>query len=143
MSKISLFNLGFGFLIITVVAMTGSFLATDMADFYHNDVEALNSWAHTVQKSAHGHCNLFGIIQILFGLTLNYSKLSVKIKKLQTAGLILGVVAMGPLMLIRASLGPPIGIDLNGILIGSLLSTSFLSLGSHSFALFSRFFKES
>ena len=120
--RLAIFNMMFGFLVLAVVAAAGAFIATDISDGYLRDKALLETWILLLSKSAHGHTNLFGLIHIALGLTLPYSTFSPRVKLLQTIGLALGTVAMGPIMLIRAYLGPVSGIDPTAALLGVMLS---------------------
>jgi hypothetical protein len=121
-----------GFLVLTLVAAAGSFVATDVTVAYLRDQKALETWRLLIAKSSHGHTNLFAMIQILYGLTMPYSPLSNRVKKLQSLGLFLGILAMGPVMLIRGYLGPMESLDLVEVCLGTMLSCALLSLLSHA-----------
>lgn len=138
MSRLAIFNGAFGFLWIALAAMAGSFIAIDITESFTNDLSGLNSWQLTLMRSAHGHSNLFGMLHIAFATTLAWSRYSAKIKLWQTVGLVLGSLCMGPVMVLRSYLPPPIGIDLMGILVGVLLTAALLAIASHSYALFAR-----
>lgn len=135
MPRLSILNMAIGFLVLFLAACIGSFIAFDMTEGYLRDPEILSSWQLALQKSSHGHSNLFGILHILFGLTLPYSKLSLNLRKWQTLGLFSGTLAMGPGMLWRAQLGPSESVDLASILVGGGLSLALLTLASHFFGL--------
>jgi hypothetical protein len=138
MNRIGILNMIIGFTILFLAASGGGFVAFDMTTGFLKDPAILESWELALLKSAHGHSNLFGMIHIMFGLTLPYSEFSSKWKKRQTLGLFLGSLAMGPGMMIRAFKGPTESTDLTGILIGIALSASLLTLVSHSAGLYSR-----
>ena len=135
MSRLAIFNMALGFFLLCFSAMGGSFIAFDLTEGYLKDPEILTSWQLALQKSSHGHTNLFAMIHILMGLTLSYSVLSQKVKILQTWFLAAGSVAMGPLMLMRAAAGPSSSFDLIGLSIGGGLSLSFAALALHFFGL--------
>lgn len=132
MPRLAILNMCSGFLILTLVAAAGSFIATDITVGYLQDAKALETWRLLIAKSSHGHTNLFAMIQILFGLTIPYSPLSNRIKTLQSLGIFLGIVAMGPIMLIRGYLGPMDKLDLVEVCLGSMLSCALLALLSHA-----------
>jgi hypothetical protein len=121
-----------GFLVLSLVAAAGSFIATDITVGYLRDQKSLETWRLLIAKSAHGHTNLFAMIHILFGLTMPYSPLSPRIKQLQTLGLFLGVLAMGPVMLMRGYVGPMERLDLVEVGLGTMLSCALLALLSHA-----------
>lgn len=139
MPRLGILNFIIGFAVIFLAACAGSFIAFDLTEGFLKDPKILSSWQMALLKSAHGHSNLFGILHILFGLTLVYSPFSNKLKVLQTIGFTLGTLAMGPGMMIRAYGGPSESLDVIGIMIGVGLSGAFLSLLSHCGALAYRF----
>lgn len=136
MTKISLLNLIFGFFVISVAAMAGSFLALDTARAFIYDKSILESWSIIIQQSAHGHTNMFGMLHIMLGLTLPYSLLSLKTKAIQSFGLGLGTVAMSFLMMLRSEYKPEVGsFDVLGFIIGAFLSVALLALLLHVYGL--------
>ncbi|MBC7532443.1 MAG: hypothetical protein H7318_12775 [Oligoflexus sp.] len=141
MPRLSIFNMAIGFMVLFFAACAGAFVSFDMTEAYLKDTAMLHTWQATLLASAHGHTNLFGILHIALGLTFPYSPLASKWKALQTAGLFAGVIAMGPLMMIRASYGPSASLEGMGLLIGALLSLSLVTLASHSAALVYRTIK--
>ncbi len=141
MSRLSIFNMAIGFLLLFFSACAGAFVSFDMTNAFLRDPTLLDSWQLTLLKSSHGHTNLFGMIHVLFGLTLPYSRLPESVKKYQTLGLCAGSFAMGPLMMIKAYSGPQDSFDPLGLLIGVCLSAALLVLGTHASALFYRFVK--
>jgi hypothetical protein len=130
-----------GFTVLFFAACAGAFVSFDMTEAFLKDPSLLNSWRATLEASAHGHSNLFAMLHVLLGLTLPYSPLSSRIKAYQTGGLFAGVIAMGPLMMIRASYGPSASLEGMGLVIGAFLSLALLTLASHSAALIYRFMK--
>lgn len=138
MPRIALINMFIGFLIITFAAASGSFIANDTTQAFLKNKELLNSWSLILSASAHGHTNLFGILHVLFGLTIPYSTLSLKIKKYQTIGLGLGTFAMGVLMYVKSTQIPSENLQFLDIFIGSCLSLTLLSIAAHSFGLFNK-----
>lgn len=135
MPRISILNMLIGFLAIFFAASAGSFIAFDTTEAFLKDPKLLDSWQLLTYRSAHGHTNLFGIIHILFALTLPYSKLSPRSKKIQSIGIAAGTFAMAVLMLVRAKIGPVDGIDVLDIAIGGCLSMALVAIGSHCYGL--------
>jgi len=135
MPKLGIVNMILGFAVIAFAAATGALLATDITDAFLNHPERLQTWQLTLQRSAHGHANLFGILHVLFGLTLPWSKLSNRIKTMQTIGLFLGVLAVGPLMYFRSFSAPVLPPDAIGLVTGGFLVMALLAVSSHSFGL--------
>lgn len=142
MPRLGLLNLTIGFLLLTIAAAAGPFLATDISAGYLRDKALLETWSLLLQKSSHGHTNLFGMLHVMFGLTLPYSLLSAGVKKLQTVGLALGSLGMGPVLLVRAALGPTNGIDVTEIVIGTFLSCALAALATHAFGLARKTFRK-
>jgi hypothetical protein len=143
MSRLALLNMFIGFVVLSLVAAAGSFLATEITEGYLHDPGALESWRLLISKSAHGHTNLFSIIHILFGLTLPYSGLSTRSKLAQTVGLGLGTLAMGPVMLLRAYIGPTSKLDSVEVCLGIMLSAALLALATHAAGLALRLMRRS
>ncbi len=141
MPRLALFNLTFGFFVLFLAAAAGAFLADDITTGYLKDKALLDSWLLTLNKSAHGHTNLFALVHIAFGLTMGHSIFPSKVKLLQTIGLMLGTFAMGGAMLVRARLGPVEGIDPTGLVIGAMLSCALVALASHSAGLAGKMLK--
>jgi hypothetical protein len=135
MPRIAILNMIIGFAVLFVAAAAGAFIANDLTEAFLKDMELLNSWHAVLSRSAHGHTNLFAILHVCFGLTIPYSVLSNKIKKIQTLGLFLGTFAMGPLMIARSTLPPSEGFDPLAIFIGVFLSCSLAMLFSHAYGL--------
>jgi hypothetical protein len=135
MQKISLVNLIIGFSALFLAMCGGFFISYDAEKAFLYDKTLLASWQYTLLKSAHGHLTLFGVLHVLFGLTLPYSQLGLSSKKLQTLGLFLGSCAMGILMLIRAYYGPKAQFDFSAIFIGTFLSAATLSIAIHIYGL--------
>lgn len=141
MPRLALVNMLIGFVVLTFVAAAGSFIATDLTQGYLRDPSSLESWQLLLAKSAHGHTNLFGMIHILFGLTLPYSLLSQRFKAMQTLGFGLGTFAMGPVMLVRGYVGPQDHIDLVEVCLGVMLSLALFAMASHAWGLAARIMK--
>ncbi len=135
MPRLGILNMMLGFMTLLFAAAGGAFVSFDMTQAFLKDPVQLESWQMTLLASAHGHANLFGLLHVALGLTLPYSLLESRWKILQTAGLFAGVVAMGPLMMIRAFQGPSDSFDALGLTIGAFLSASLLTLASHAAAL--------
>ncbi|MEN9835124.1 MAG: hypothetical protein RL011_1317 [Pseudomonadota bacterium] len=138
MPRIALINIAIGFWTLFVAAAGGAFIATDMTATYIAEHSLNPNWNSVLLSSAHGHSNLFGILHIVLGLTLPYSKMAPRWKVLQTIGLACGVLAMGPGMFIRAVRAPSAESDPLGLILGVLLSAALASLFSHAAALTSR-----
>ncbi len=138
MPRLSILNMALGFTVLFLAASGGAFVSFDMTQAYLRDISQLHTWEMDLMKSAHGHSNLFGILHIVLGLTLPYSPLPTKWKKLQTLFLFAGVLAMGPGMMLRAMAGPSDSFDPLGLCIGAGLSLSLACLGTHAAALFYR-----
>lgn len=136
MPRLALLNMALGFLILFLAASAGAFVSFDMTQAFLHDAKQLHSWQSTLLQSSHGHTNLFGILHILFGLTLPYSPLAARWKVLQTGGFALGVLAMGPLLMLRAYGGVSDSFDALGLTIGLGLSAALASLATHMAALF-------
>ena len=143
MPRLGLVNMALGFLVLFFAACGGAFVAFDMTEAYLRNTEQLHSWQNVLLSSAHGHTNLFGMLHILFGLTLPYSPLPSRWKVAQTLGLFAGVIAMGPLMMVRSAWGPSESLEGIGLVIGIFLSAALLTLASHASALLYRFARAS
>jgi len=141
MPRLGILNMALGFMVLFFAACAGVFVSFDMTQAFLKDTGLLHTWQTTLLASAHGHSNLFGLLHIALGLTLPYSRLPLKFQALQTAGLLAGVIAMGPLMMIRASYGPSDSLEGMGLVIGAFLSLALLTLASHAAALIYRFVK--
>jgi len=135
MPRLGIINMMMGFGVLTLAAAAGAFVANDITIGYLRDEQVLSSWELLLFRSSHGHTNLFGLLHVALGLTLPYSVLSPKLKVWQTIGLFLGVIAMGPGMILRAKMGPVSGLDITEVLVGVLLSCALLAIGSHCFGL--------
>ena len=138
MPRLALVNIAIGFWVLAFSAAAGAFVATDLTATYIAEGTFHSTWESVLTASAHGHTNLFGMIHIAFGLTLPYSRVSQKWQSLQTAGLGLGVLAMGPGMIIRSRLSPTVGNDPLGIVMGCLLSAALAAIFTHAVALTGR-----
>ncbi|MCX6104842.1 MAG: hypothetical protein NTY08_03315 [Proteobacteria bacterium] len=143
MSKLSIYNMAFGFWLLFLAAAAGAFIATDLTAGYIAESGFRETWAMMLTKSAHGHTNLFALLHIAFGLTLPYSTLPLKWKIAQTFGLMCGAVAMGIGLLIRASKPPSNETDLVGICVGILLSAALAAIFTHATGLTAKALKRS
>ncbi len=139
MPRLGVLNIAIGFTVLFFAACAGAFVSFDLTEAYLRNVDQLHSWQNVLLSSAHGHTNLFGILHVLLGLTLPYSRLEAKWKAMQTAGLFSGVIAMGPLMMIRSASGPSESYEGIGLVIGVFLSAALITLASHAAALLYRF----
>ena len=106
MPRISILNFILGFLTIILAASFGSFLANSITKQVLEDSLNDVSWQFVLLKSAHSHSNLFGFLQILFGLTLPYSKLSTRFKVFQTWGIFSGVISMSLILCAKSFFHP-------------------------------------
>ena len=141
MPVVGLVNISLGFFSLVISGFAGVFLATQSADAFLSDSSVLQSWQHTLQASAHGHTSLFGLIQVVVGLTLPYARMPHKVQVLQTIGLSGGVFAMSVLMMMRAFAGPSSSYDVLGVIIGLCMSGFFLAIMSHWFGITSRIWR--
>jgi hypothetical protein len=131
MPKISLMNMAWGFTLIFVAACGGVFVALNTTEaFIRGPVQP--EWQALLQTASHGHVTLFGVIHILLGLTIPYTRSSVFENRLKSIGIGLGSLAMGPLLLVRAVIGPTLSTELNGVLIGVCLSCSLFAIAYHA-----------
>ncbi len=138
MPRIALFNMALGFTILFFAAAAGALVAWDITDAWLYNKDHVGSWALMLQKSAHGHTNLFGILHICLGLTMPYATCSPRLRLMQTAGLACGTFAMGPLMVIRSWQGPTEKFDLTGGLTGLFLSFALAAIALQAGALVRR-----
>ena len=139
MPKIGLFNMAFGFAVMAFAAAAGGFIAWDINQMALEGGKEISDWSIMLRRSAHGHTNLFGMIHILFGLTLPYSTFSLKLKKLQSIGLVLGTIAVSVGLFLQSYKGPTSSIDLLGLVEGAFLSCALVAIASHSYSLFFKF----
>jgi hypothetical protein len=135
MPKIGVLNMCIGFSLIFFAATGGVFNAFNLTEAFLQDAAQLGSWEQTLLNSAHGHTSLMGTVHVLFGMTIIYSALNARMKKLQTIGLCLGSFAMGPMMMIRAMLGPTHSTDLNGLVMGACLAVWSVAIAGHAYGL--------
>ena len=135
MSRLSISHFLFGFWLIAFSALLGAFISTEETRSFILDPKIRDSWQSVLLKSSHGHSSLFGLIHIVFGLTLPYSRLSHRIKVFQTIGLLCGSGCMNILLVVKAFHMPILGFDLLGIFMGFGLSFWILSVIFHCFGL--------
>lgn len=134
MSRIALVNMAWGFVLIFVAACGGVFVALSSTESFING-PGTPQWHSLLQTASHGHVSLFGVIHVLLGLTMPYTRASKFENRLKTAGVALGSMAMGPLLLIRGALGPTLSTELNGLLIGICLSCALFAIAYHALGL--------
>jgi hypothetical protein len=134
MSRIALVNMAWGFVLIFVAACGGVFVALSTTEGFING-PVVPQWQSLLQTASHGHVTLFGVIHVLLGLTLPYTRSSKFENRLKSAGVALGALAMGPLLLIRGALGPTLSTELNGLLIGICLSCALFAIAYHALGL--------
>lgn len=132
MPRLAILNMLVGFSVLFLAAAAGAFVATEMTHGYLRDQSILDSWLLTLQKSAHGHTNLFALMHIVFGLTLPYSVFSNRSKLLQTVGLSLGTCAMAIVLPIRGLIGPIDGVDVTEVVLGAFLSCALVAIAMHA-----------
>ncbi|MCY4381490.1 MAG: hypothetical protein OXC40_07995 [Proteobacteria bacterium] len=136
MTKIGLAHILLGFWLIFLASSGGFFLADHRTDSYlKKDYLELLSWWMVLQKSAHAHTNLFGMLHILTGLSLPYSRLNPTWKCYQFYGLSLGSFAMSVLLFVRSHHIPSHLADPLGWVIGGCLSVSLIAQALHLFGL--------
>ncbi|MEY4631965.1 MAG: hypothetical protein RIQ81_2085 [Pseudomonadota bacterium] len=147
MPRIALWNMFFGFLVVCIAAAAGPVIANELTNSFMTQLEtgtaAGRDWMLTLQSSAHGHMNLFGILHVITGVTMPHARQSHRIRLIVTSGLSAGVVAMGPLMLWRSYLQPARNIDASGIAIGVCLVAALLALVTHAACLWQAFARRS
>lgn len=137
MRRIALINIALGFFLIFVAASGGAFVALRLTEsFIQGNISP--TWEAVLQTSSHGHTSLFGIIHILMGLTIPYARSTPRLDVLKTIGMFCGSMAMGPLMIIRASLGPTSSTEWNGLLVGTCLSLALVAIFVHAASLLGR-----
>jgi len=124
-----------GFAVLTLAAMASAFIATDITQGYLRDKAVIDSWQLLLERSAHGHTNLFALVHVCFGLTMPYSTLGPKAKAWQTVGIALGTLGMAVGMNVRARLGPTDGVDLAEIVVGGMLSCALAAIAAHAYGL--------
>lgn len=143
MPRIALWNLFFGFLLVCIAAAAGPIIANDLTNSFAGQLEAgiphTRDWLTTLQASAHGHLNLFGVLHVLTGLTMPHARQTQKLRMFVTAGLCAGAMAMGPMLLWRSHVIPARQIDPSGVVIGVLLVFALTALVTHAACLWQAF----
>ena len=132
MPRIALLNMALGFLAVFLAACGGVFVANDATNAFLHHPQELQGWQFTLMASAHGHTNLFGMLHILFGLTLPYSGFKGKTHVWQSVGLGLGTLGMSVLMVLRSFVMPSATSDPLGIVLGIMLGAALVAIGSHT-----------
>ena len=129
MPRIALINMIFGFWLIFLASAGGFFLSQYQLEAHlSSDPKELLSWWNELQKSAHGHTNLFGMLHILFALSFPYSHLSTQLKVLQSSFVAMGSLSMSILLFLRAYHLPQGSYDALGLLIGLGLSLTLVAV---------------
>jgi|GEM_PF-722468 len=143
MPRIAIWNLFFGFMLICFAAAAGAIVANEMTNAFVDAMSgarpSTRDWMLTLQASAHGHANLFGLLHIATGLTMPYTRQGDRTRLVVTAGLTLGSIAMGPLMIWRSMIPPSRAIDVNGMLVGICLTMALAALAIHAAGLWQAF----
>ncbi|MCX6119891.1 MAG: hypothetical protein NT027_20340 [Proteobacteria bacterium] len=134
MARLSLVYMLIGFVLVFLSASGGVFIALDLTYKFISNDQAV-SWLTTLQTSSHGHTALFGVVDILIGLTLPYVIASERMKLIQFYAVVAGSIAMGPGMIARAFIGPEVESDVLGIVMGCMLSAWLFAIGYHIFGL--------
>ena len=124
-----LFILGFGAILGGLIS--GVFHAFTLTEMTLNPDLAPSQWELSLTRTAHGHSSLFGFLMIFMGLTLPYSRLPPRIKKLQAWSLVGGWIAMGPLLVVRAQLGPAPSTSPLGLLMGAFITFALTGILVH------------
>ena len=137
MSRVAMVNLAWGFFMIFMSGCGGAFVALRASEAFISG-PITPQWETVLQASSHGHTALFGVIHILLGLTITYARSSLSHDRLKSCAIFAGSFAMGPLLLIRASLGPTLSTELNGMLMGVALSCALLGILFHAIGLLRR-----
>ena len=132
MSRLALVNMVIGFTIIFLSASFGTFIVVELEELFRGAPHLVNDWYMTLLQSSHGHSSLLGMIHILFGLTLPYSRLSATFKFYQTLALIAGSLAMGPILVLRATVDS----DLLVVISGLLLALFLFAIIFHAFGIY-------
>jgi len=134
MPKLALYNMALGFAWICVAAAAGAFVSTSLTEQFLNEIQH-KDWLLTLKTSAHGHTNMFAVIHILFGLTMPYSMVNNRVKRLQTYGITLGTIAVAFGLLAIGFRGPVRGLHLFEVLTGAFLSCALLALIVHVYGI--------
>ncbi len=136
------FFLGFSFLFIA--SSSGFFLAKESSYALLEAKEHLSSWVYVLQKSAHAHTNLFGLLHVAFGVSLTSSSLSFRFKFFQTLGFFSGSLAMSVLLFTRSYLSSHSSLSsLLSMVSAFFLACSLLALATHTFGLLKKLISHS
>ena len=82
MPRIAILNILIGWVAIVISAFGGVFIANDLASEFVINSGFQDSWRAVITQSSHGHFNMFGMLHIFMGLTMPYSLLSQRVKKI-------------------------------------------------------------
>lgn len=134
MSRLALINMVIGFTIIFLSASFGTFIVVELEELFRSAPHLVNDWYMTLLQSSHGHSSLLGMIHILFGLTIPYSRLSETLKFYQTLALIAGSLAMGPILVLRAT--AVINDSFLVVISGLLLALFLFAIIFHAFGIY-------
>ena len=138
MSRISLINITLGFFLLVITGFMGVFSSFTLTEAFLKGRDVVPHWEEVLFAAAHGHLGLFAILHIVLGLTFPYARSSFFVKKLQSLGVFMGCVAMGPLLVLRGILGPADSFSPLGLVIGGFMSLSMAALLSHGVCLLSK-----
>lgn len=127
-----------GFLVIFFSASAGPFLSYYVLDGFILDEKILSSWELWLLRSAHAHTALFGLLQVVFGLTLPYSRISNSFKNWQTIGITCGILAMAIVLPLKSFIIPSNEIHIIDIVFGTLISLFYLAIATHVMGLVMR-----
>jgi hypothetical protein len=141
MPRLGIFNLALGFFLLSLALAGGTFLSFYSTNAFLMDKSLLGSWWFTLARSAHTHASQFGVLHVLFGLSLPYSPWSPRFKMLQTILLGSGSFAMSALLLLRGLGEASSSFDLLGLLIGLGVMGALATLASHCYGLGYKFFR--
>lgn len=135
MPRIALANCLFGFIAISLATASGFFVAREAEFAYASAGTMPATWQFVLMKSAHGHLNLYGMVHILFGLTISHSRLPSTLKLFQSWALAAGTLTMGLFVFLRSFTNGPLDSEMMGQVMGLLLSASLASMLSHCLGL--------
>jgi len=125
-------NMIIGFWWIFLASCGGFFLAEYRHQaFLAATPERLLQWWMVLQKSAHAHTNLFGMLHILMALTFPYSLVASSVKVGQSVGLFLGSLSMSVLLVVRSYGVPESVFHPLSVLIAMGLSCSLIAIVVH------------
>lgn len=135
-SPLARFNIAFGFFVIGLISCAGAVMSFDVTDAIVRDPQTLLAWKAILQKSAHAHGNLFGMLHILFGMTLQHSLFSHRVRLAQTGGFLLGSLAAGPLMWVRSFSSAPDETMVLTYILSVFFVAALVAIFSHSLGVF-------